>query len=141
MKLLKLVLSVAVLATAACTYAANPSPPHFPTLLVAPGGVANLFIRNSAVNGLPANTEARCSINTCGTSNNTLGPVIATPIPGNPGIVTSPSCVYSGDLNQFCQCQVVSLIEILGGSVSEGQTSCTVTDLLPPPYGSIPPSH
>jgi hypothetical protein len=143
MKSLKLILSAIVLTTAvsATAYAA-PDPPFFPTLQVAPGGVVNFFIKSGATNGLPARTTARCSVNTCGTSNNALlttnkvGGVI-----GGTAGVPNANCAYSGDIDTFCACQVSALLVALGGAApAPGQTDCSLLQLVPPPYGSVPPS-
>jgi len=143
MKSLKLILSAVVLTTAvsATAYAA-PNPPFFPILQVAPGGVVNFFIRSSVTNGLPAGTEARCNINSCGTSNNTLviTNTVGGPIPANSG-VPNANCVYSGNIDTFCACQVSALLVALGGTApAPGQTECSLLQLVPPPYGAVPPS-
>jgi len=131
MKSLKLILSAVVLTTAvsATAYAA-PNPPFFPTLQVAPGGIVNFFIKSSPTNGLPTGTEARCNFNSGGTSNNTLlitnkvgGPIGTGP--GAPG----GNCVYTGNLDTFCTCEVSALLAAFGGTFP------------PPPYGAVPPSH
>ena len=128
---LKLILSAVVLTTAvsATAYAA-PNPPFFPTLQIAPGGIVSFFIQSNAANGLPAGTVARCNINSGGTSNNNL--LLANQVGGPIGIgpgVPSANCVYTGNIDTFCTCEVAFLLAAFGGQ------------LPPPPYGAIPPSH
>jgi hypothetical protein len=146
MKSLKLILSTVVLTTAvsATAYAA-PNPPFFPTLQVAPGGIVSFFIRSSPANGLPTGTVARCNINSCGTSNNNLlitNHAGGVPLAIGPGVPTGNCVFFNGDIDDFCACEVSALLVALGGTAPEpGQTDCSLLQLLPPPYGAIPPSH
>ena len=144
MKSLKLILSAVVLTTAvSATAYADPDPPFFPTLQIAPGGLVNFFIQSSATNGLPAGTVARCNTNSCGTSHNNLliNNKVGGPIGTGSG-VPNGNCVYTGDIDTFCECQVSALIVAFGGTAPEpGQTDCSLLQLVPPPYGAIPPSH
>jgi hypothetical protein len=141
MKSLKLILSAVVLTTAvSATAYADPNPPFFPTLQIAPGGVVNFFVKSSPLNGLPAGTAARCNINSCGTSNNVL--LMSDKVGGPIGISEGPptlNCVYTGNIDAFCTCEVSALLVALGGTApAPGQTDCSVLQLLPPPY---PASH